>query len=243
MRKLIWISLTCMLMLVLHSCLNDDTSSIDMGTIRVIEGKNYYLQFDNGKNVYPADTTAIHNYKVVNGQRVLVYYDYLDGTTTGYDYTIRVTGYVNILTKDIIPLTTENAESIGDDRINITQVWRSDGYLTFKFYFYGSYNPAEPHLLNLVQNQINPPEKDRYIHLEFRHNSHGDSPDQRMVGYVSFKLDKVTDELDSAIGFKIRVNTIEEGEKIITLDFPEYLSKQPSASALREAAHSTGIIY
>ena len=57
---------------VLQSCLDDWDNKYDtfaIGTVKVIEGKDYYFSLDEGSKLYPSDTTYIHDYAIVDGQR------------------------------------------------------------------------------------------------------------------------------------------------------------------------------
>ena len=57
---------------VLQSCLDDwdDKNALfAVGTVKVIEGKDYYFSLDEGSKLYPSDTTYVHNYAVIDGQR------------------------------------------------------------------------------------------------------------------------------------------------------------------------------
>ena len=58
--------LTFLAIPMLQSCLSDadDTSNgtlFTIGTIKVIEDKEYYFNLDDGEKMYPSDTTYIHN--------------------------------------------------------------------------------------------------------------------------------------------------------------------------------------
>ncbi len=227
-----------------YSCLDEDDKVpyYAMATVKVIEGKDYYFALDNGKKMYPSDTTRIHDYKVTDGQRAIAWFDKLAEVKTGYDYNITLRGISDVLTKNIIPLTEETADSIGDNRISIynREAWVAQGYLTIRFYFMGTYNPSQPHMLNLVQNETVEYEDDGYIHLEFRHNAYDDPRDRLMHGYVSFKLDKIAEEMKTAKGLKIRVKTIEQGEKFYILNLKDIGSTN---TTLQGAAHTTGTIY
>ena len=109
---------------MLQSCLNDDDENrgtrFTIGTIEVIGEKEYFFNLDDGDKMYPSDTTYIHNYTVENNQRVFIHFLPLEEDIPGYDYNVKLIQLENILTKDIIPLTEETADSIGNDRINAT---------------------------------------------------------------------------------------------------------------------------
>ncbi|WP_290392498.1 NigD-like N-terminal domain-containing protein, partial [uncultured Bacteroides sp.] len=62
---------------VLQSCLDDwdDKNALfAVGTVKVIEGKDYYFSLDEGSKLYPSDTTYVHNYAVIDGQRTFIYF-------------------------------------------------------------------------------------------------------------------------------------------------------------------------
>lgn len=111
---------------MLQSCLDNDwdnqyPSLFAIGTIKVIEGNDYYFTLDEGSKLYPGDTTALYNYAVVDGQRAFVYFDELDEKKEGYEYNAQIKHIENILTKDIYSMPADKADSIGDDRINIIE--------------------------------------------------------------------------------------------------------------------------
>ena len=61
---------------------------------------------------------------------------------------------------------------------------------------------------------------DEYINLEFRHNDEGDTADRLGEGYISFKLDKIQDQMKGKKGLRIRVKTLYNGEKFYEVKFP-----------------------
>lgn len=130
---------------MLQSCLNDDDENrgtrFTIGTIEVIGEKEYFFNLDDGDKMYPSDTTYIHNYTVENNQRVFIHFLPLEEDIPGYDYNVKLIQLENILTKDIIPLTEETADSIGNDRINATSLWITGNYLNIEHQFFHSNNP------------------------------------------------------------------------------------------------------
>ena len=197
-----------------------------IGTMKIPNAdtpRDFFIALDNGDNVLPADTADIRNrkYTVAEGQRVFVGYLQMGKEKPGYEngkiFTIE-----DILTKEIIPLTEATADSIGDDRINVTAHALTKDYLTIEYQYLGSMNENKKHMLNLVQNEITGPIKDDgYIYLEFRHNAFNDSPNQLGSSLVSFKLDSIAEQLATAKGIKLRVNTIYDNIQYVTIDINE----------------------
>ena len=87
----------------------------------------------------PGDTTSIHNYLVKDGQRALFISIFLK-KKEGYDYNAKVQYIENILTKSVIPMDEQTTDSIGDDRINIVDMWLGGGYLNIEFQLFGTQN-------------------------------------------------------------------------------------------------------
>lgn len=232
MKKLKTTFVTFLLLLttmpMLQSCLDDDwngstASSLAIGTVRIVDGKDYYFALDEGTKMFPGDTTRVNNYALVEGQRAFVYFNLLDEKVDGYDYNAQINHVENILTKDIYFMPAEKADSIGDDRINITNMWIADNYLNIQYQLYYSGNPDKKHMLNLVVNEASDGKNDKegYITLEFRQNAYDDEPNIPGPGIVSFKLDKIADQMAGKTGLNIRVRSVYDGERYMTIDFAE----------------------
>ena len=222
---LVAVMLAFLTMPILQSCLDSSDSSypdslLAIGTLEIIEGREYFFNLDDGDKMYPSDTTYIHNYTVENNQRVFIHFLPLEEDIPGYDYNVKLIQLENILTKDIIPLTEETADSIGNDRINATSLWITGNYLNIEHQFFHSNNPDKKHMLNLVINETaeTPDPEDEYFTLEFRHNAYNDEQRTPGWGIVSFRLDKIAKQLTGKKGLKIIVNTIYDGKQTYTID-------------------------
>ena len=213
--------------IVLQSCLDDWDDKYDtlfaVGTVKVIEGKDYYFSLDEGSKLYPSDTTYVHDYAVIDGQRAFIYFRELEEKLPGYEYNAQIKHIENILTKDIYSMPAEKADSIGDDNINATDLWITGEYLNIKYQFYHSNNEDKKHMLNLVVNEASDGKNDKegYITLEFRQNAYDDEPNIPGPGIVSFKLDKIADQMAGKTGLNIRVRSVYDGERYMTIDFAE----------------------
>lgn len=229
MRKLKITSAAFLLLLVtmplLQSCLddwdNDDRSSLTIGTVRIIDGKDYYLALDEGTKMYPGDTTRINNYALIEGQRAFIYFNLLDEKIDGYDYNANINHIENILTKDIYSMPEEKADSIGDDRINISNMWITGDYLNIQYQLYHSNNPDKKHMLNLIINEASDGKNDKegYVTLEFRQNAYDDSPHTPGTGLISFKLNNISNLIKDKKGLNIRFKSLYDGERYLTIDF------------------------
>ena len=251
MKKLNFIAATMILVLTpfLQSCLDDDGpsySDLTIATLKATDADSYYFGLDSGRKMYPGDDSAVRNYPIVDGKRVFVWFHQLEEQVPGYDYNIQVVQMDSILTKDIIPLTKATADSIGDNKINVTYHWIAQGYLTMEFQYYGTRNPNKKHMINLVHNEdMELVDEEGYINLEFRHNAFDDNGGSLGEGIVSFNLDKVAEEMKTAKGLKVRVKTIYDNIQFIKMDFKESKSSSqiPTAQQLNISAYTAKTNY
>jgi hypothetical protein len=167
---------------------DDDTKNY-WASIATVENPDslstFFLRLDNNDLLW-TEKTNFPNYRPKDGQRVIAYYTILsDKHTSGlYDYDIQLNNVRTVLTKDIFRITPETQDSIGNDSIIIDHMWIGSHYLNVQFVYTG-YNQI--HFINLVSDPAKVYD-DGKVHLEFRHNSNGDSPVYYRRGYVSFRL-------------------------------------------------------
>lgn len=223
-RPIFIIFIAALLMPLLHACLDDDTTNhhqLTIGTIKVVDGQEYYFALDEGTKMYPGDTTNIHNYTVVPEQRAFVYFDLLEEKVSGYDYNAAIYRIENILTKDIYLMPAEKEDSIGDDRINITNMWIANDHLNIQYQIHYDDTSNKSHMLNLIVNEAADDKNDKedYLTLEFRHNAYGEAQRKLGPGIVSFRLNNIRQLVEGKRGLNIRVNTLYNGISYQTIDF------------------------
>ena len=192
-----------------------------LATVHTLEDNNFYFKLEQlNKTFYPIN---ISSYKAVDGQRVWVYYDLLNDTTAGYDKTINVRKIQEILTKNIIQLTEENKDSIGDDLMIPLSASITGDYINISCDL-----PVSPTLtlVNLVNNTINTNhsedvnypndnEKENYTILEFHCNKNSQNTN---LGYtsalISFYLGDYAPSKTGKKGLIIRFNDKNIGNNV-----------------------------
>lgn len=225
--------------LMTQSCLDDGDDWADsfkdtllgMGTVQTLDEDDFYFLLDEGSKLYPTDRSEIRNYEVKDGQRAFVYFDELPEELPGYEYNAKVRFIQDILTKDIYSMPAEKADSIGDDPINITQLWTTrQDYLNIECQFYHNNDNNKKHMLSLVVNETATDEAEDpdYITLEFRHNAHQDPAVYPSPAIVSYKLDAIAPLLEGKKGLRIRVRTIYDGVKYLLVKFGDNNAEEPS---------------
>lgn len=213
---------------VLQSCDNDDDYSLDnymvgLATVSKNAEGTIYFVLDNGETLWPAASFVPYQ-KLENGTRIIGSFTLLSDKQNGYDHFVRLNDYSTVLTKGIINLTEANKDSIGDDPVRITDMWRSGNYINVEFDM--NLPLLNKHRVNLVRNTMKNYEDDGYIHLEYRYNDMDDVTSYIGHSIVSFWLGdlRLMDFSPGFKGWKIRINSAINGEKIITIDYPSVQS-------------------
>lgn len=180
--------------------------------------RNYQQMLDNGfepgQRVYAEFANPVGEEPFVGEIDVL------------YAYAVKV--------KDIVALTEENKDEIGDDPINIYSLWASGKFLNIQFQFFtGS---ERPHLLNLVTVENPKKQEDGYVYLEFRHNRNNNILLNNYLGIISFNIEDYLANTPDLKGFIIRANT-GQGERFLKLSLEE---KQMTTDDLSVAPNNLG---
>lgn len=201
--------------LAMISC--DDNShslgsfGIDIATVNPEGEDAYSLLLDNGKRLWPA-ASAVH-YIPTSNQRVFLNYTILSDAQSGYDHYVKVNDIWNILTKDVIELNAENADSIGNDPVKSNAVWIGGDYLNVSFMF--NYGGVKPHAINLVKNSLSSVSSDEAINLEFRHNAYQSDRTKLFEGFVCFDLKPLRSSTADSVLLSVKVK---EWDKDVTYD-------------------------
>ncbi|NDV47561.1 hypothetical protein D0T49_10930 [Paludibacter sp. 221] len=207
-KKLLFLLLFTVFMV---SC-KDDGYSLDYYWIDIATVENtgqrsaFYFRLDDNTLMFTAASNFYNYYRPKDGQRIIANYTILNDKPEGsaYDHDVRLNDVFEVLTKEVYSITPETEDSIGNDPINIVDMWIGNDYLNVEFEFKGL---NKVHFINLVSD-ANKTYTDGKVHLEFRHNAYGDMPSYRRRGIVSFNLKSLqegvsgVDKLDLVIHVK-----------------------------------------
>lgn len=207
-KKLQFAALLIIILSSFFACNDNDGYSLNEFRISIASvvpegGQTYSLLLDNGDTLWPAAENIY--YKPRENQRVFVNYTILSDKMDGYDHYVKVNDIWDILTKPIIELTEENADSIGNDPVRINEFWIGNHYLNANFSF--NYGGVRPHAINMVQNlqEANEDDDNSILKLEFRHNSYNSQSDRLFNGFASFDLKPFRQEDRDSIPINIKV--------------------------------------
>jgi len=212
MKGIKLIFFTVLILFIYNACNDDDGYSIGdyWITIGTIEGSqdNFIVVTDGGNRLYPS-VNMVPGYPVKNGDRLWVNYTILGDANDNedIDYYVKINYFDDILTKDILLLTPENADSIGHDPVWVNEpdddIWIANDYLNIFFYYEGA--PWHVHFINVVSDVNNPVTPDSIPILELRHNSNGDPYTEPLLrGFVSINLRSLQQPDKDSIKFVLR---------------------------------------
>lgn len=230
---------------VLQSCDDDDKYTIgwDWATVQTTGGGDYLLIGDRWGVIKPI-ATSIPWYKPVDGERVIAFFNPReDGSQSQeYDVAVKMEDIHSILTKEVEELTTENEEEFGDDPIVIYEgdMWIGGKYLNL--IFRQDIPRSKKHRISLVENKketAEPLGEDGYVHLELRYNTYDDVTGYWGWGRVSYNLSDYYPQVDPRDdnnsefkGFKVRINSKTNGERVLVLDLKNPIAVPESAKEI-----------
>ena len=188
-------------LLILAGCLDDDGYSlgdqwIGFGVIQNVD--NLRVKMDNGDLLKPVSysNSAYYNFETRDGldvgDRVFLNFtildDSVDDSTDVTTYFVTLNSLEEVLLKQIMDITPEKEDSIGNDPIIVKDTWIANNMLNFKLKYWGRY---ETHFINLVKQPGVLTTDDQPFQLELRHNSNDDQEAIPYTTYVSFHLDSL----------------------------------------------------
>ncbi|MFV0538944.1 MAG: NigD-like protein [Dysgonomonas sp.] len=199
--------ISALLALGFVSCGDDDGYSLDkywrsIATINKVGDNTYDFTLDSGEKLWVAAPVGL-NLDPKN-KRAIINYTILSDAQNGYDHYIKLNGFSEVLTKDIIYIAPDDKikqDSIGHSPIKVYSVWEGGDYLNISFGF--NVGGIGGHMINLVSAESDLSKDENIVKLEFRHNQKNDPEHYPSKSYVSFNLapykiegrDEVTIEL------------------------------------------------
>lgn len=175
----------------------------NLATINEIEKKTSNFTLDDGTRLWVVEPIEL-NLESTN-KRTLVDYIILSTSQDGYDCVVKLNGYYEVPTRDIVYIKTDNTEeldAIGNDPIKIISLWLGGGYLNVHFEF--STAGKIKHRLNLIESNLYRTIGDDPVKLEIRHNQMEDPKNYPQKGYICFNLAPYENTKKEQIKFDIR---------------------------------------
>ena len=180
-----------LMILVLTSCDKDERSYSDnfwvtLATVRQASSTSIFsLQLDNGLLVWPIEN-RVPDFMASSGQRVMINYTLLSDSVSGpQKREIRLNSIGDVMTKQVIRMTTANKDSIGNDPLDIDEIWIGGNYLNVSFFSNGE---KIKQAINLVYNTTIAANADGKTHFELHQNNNGDASGNRNKAIISYDL-------------------------------------------------------
>lgn len=198
--KIIGLAGIIALLLGVSSCDKDEQRSLENYWVSIASithtnnDGTFTVQFDNGTSALTTENKRV-SYDAITGQRVMINYALLSDSTGSQPRKIKINSISNVEIKQIGTLTAANQDSIGNDPIDVDEIWVGGNYLNVSFSFYGD---KLQHLFSLVKNTTLTPSTDGMVHLELRHNAYEDLPKVQTKAIISFDLKAFANSINSS---------------------------------------------
>ena len=235
MKKFVWvISIT----VILFSCNKDEEKTYPnyWKSLGVFESTGsgdteYIINLDNGNVIVPKESNVYTDY-YNTGDRVKVLYSIYSEqeTDTNKNYSAVVHDLRSVLTKDVITLTDDIADSINNDPIHVHEedIWFSKNYLNIYFNYYGY---QETHYINLIKFPNDSVDADGNLVLEFRHNGNNDYMTYVYDGIVSFDMNSLYQPSLDSLPIVVKVNDY-DGDSLIWKGTYYFTEQEKSAKSV-----------
>ncbi|PTN02419.1 NigD-like C-terminal domain-containing protein [Mangrovibacterium marinum] len=177
---------------------------VDFGLVQAGEnGEDFRIAVDPGYAIIPINLHEINLEKYKNDVRVIVNYTIVGDRTVGEEseYYARINLLRTVLYKEPIDITPEVEDSIGNDPIDVKDVWTTKQMLNFELHYWGA---NQVHYINLVKQPGEITAEDLPLELELRHNANGDQNAYRMSAFVTFDLSQLQVEGRDSVNYIVR---------------------------------------
>lgn len=218
-------ALALTIMPALQSCDNNDGYSIGdftpplWATTHVVGNNAFYLDCDVWGTLWPVNTD-LGWFKPVEGERVITSFNPLSDNFQGYDHAVKLYNIQRVLTKQVEILTDENDDEYGNDPMTIFKGDLGISGNHLNLIFLQNLPSKEKHRISLVRPEDNADfiDQEGYLHLELRYNNYDDTTPRQAFGAVSYSLESIETELETAKGIKLKLQSEKNGEVTVTFN-------------------------
>jgi hypothetical protein len=189
MKKILFGFLALAFLIACNNHEDENQMLTSFTNIATVENPNqssaFYFRLDNNDLMWITSTNFPY-YRPKDGQRIIANYSILSVNTQNnlYNHKVTLNDVYEVLTKGIFKIKPANQDSIGNDQIEVRDMWIGSNYLNVEFAYPG-YNKI--HFINLVSDSTKT-YTDGKVHLEFRHNANNDYTTYSKWGMASFDL-------------------------------------------------------
>ncbi|MCF8358034.1 MAG: NigD-like protein [Prolixibacteraceae bacterium] len=219
MKRIIFF-LMAIALIVFYSC-NDDEEHYSLGDVWLSMGfinvpdtsaHSFFVVTDNKDTLLPLANNVPY-YETKDQQRVIVNYTILDDADTlGNKYWVKINNLQDVLYKKAIAFSANITDSLGNDPIQVKDVWLTNQILNFDLGFYGG---SKTHLVNLTYNPDDIIAKKTPMELELRHNAQNDSLPYYLRAIVSFDLGELIPKGSDSINFEVKYLNLKNEKKTL----------------------------
>ncbi|WP_018109012.1 hypothetical protein [Bacteroides propionicifaciens] len=201
----------------LQSCIRsgDEYSPMAIGTVQVETGdiNTLYFDLDSGYKLFPNNPENLVAYDLKTNDRVFIQFTELDENTSKKELTAKIKMLQQVETGNV-EFTQDDSSAEGliqaSDRINITEAYIANGFLTLKYSYIGQPSVWD-HTIQLYATKDNKIEDTKILKLYLTHDASEDNSTYINNGIISFPITEINDLVKAAEEVSITSKTIYSG--------------------------------
>ena len=186
---------------------------------------DFYFELDNGKTMSVVPNSVSDVYEVTDEARSVIFFDFEEPVVEGYDYTILMRSFRDVIVGEVTTITTEQEDQDTPDNtlsfVNVDISLANDWLNLYVGYISEDADAAQ---FRLVKNDYTEPDEtvDGYLNLELRFERGGsDSIAPSYEDYVSFDVSSLSSELEGKEGILLKIITLRSGETFVKVNKAE----------------------
>ncbi len=201
MKKYKFILATLLLANIIVGCKKEEdiTYYKTLGILQKTEDSTI-IEADNNLRLLVENSSSLPA-TVKDEDRVFLFFSFNDvPVPAGIDHLINLYSIEKVLVKPVFEMTNYHEDSIGNDLLNVSELWMAKNYLNLNFVFLGG---TKTHLINLVKYPG--ALSSDTIDLEIRHNDQDDTGSNRLAGFLSFDISSLQVEGKDSVTLCVKV--------------------------------------
>ena len=169
MKKIALLLVSMVTLSMFASCDNvegDYAAYSSFVTVRTSTATPFFFEMDNGKTAFPGDMSRKPGYEAKDGQRAMIWFNFLEQPVQGFDYNVAIYQIAHIFTSKPQFMTKAEFADMPNDGIDMLQAQLNKAYLTMHVVYKSSMDHQHDFSLVSLTDATEKPKLPEYLDVE-----------------------------------------------------------------------------